>query len=111
LAAEAPAAAATAPPTLGRAIEASTGCPRGRPGEIVVCRRGNASERYRIPEALRPNGFDYFQEDVDGVSRERHRLLEGRRKRDRFLLASGAAGSTGCLSKKFRAWEQQMAGH
>ncbi len=96
---------------LGRAIDSVTGCPRGKPGEIVVCRRGNAGERYRIPEALRPDGFDFHQEAIDGVSRERHRLLEGGESGIGSCSASGAAGASGCLSQKFRAWEQQRAGH
>lgn len=104
------AAEASAMP-LGKAIDAALGCPRGRAGEIVVCRRSGASERYRIPEALRPNGFDYFQEDIDGVSRERHRLLEGGESGIGSCSPSGASGASGCLSQKFRAWEQQRAGH
>lgn len=96
---------------LGKAIDAAVGCPRGRAGEIVVCRRSGASERYRIPEALRPNGFDYVQEDIDGVSRERHRLLEGGESGIGSCSASGASGASGCLAEKFRAWEQQRAGH
>lgn len=107
LAAEAPAAA----PTLDKAIEAAVGCPVARTGEIVVCRRGRVSDRYRIPEALRPNGFDFFQEDVDGVSRERHRLMEGGGSGIGSCSASGASGASGCLTQKFRAWEQQKAGH
>ncbi|MFC0302966.1 hypothetical protein EIK56_09320 [Sphingomonas sp. C8-2] len=99
------------PSTLGTAIETATGCPRGRSGEIVVCRRGNASERYRIPEALRPDGFDFHQQDVDGVSRERHRLMEGGEGGIGSCSPSGAAGASGCLAQKFRAWEQQKAGH
>lgn len=96
---------------LGKAIEEATGCPRGRSGEIVVCRRGGATERYRIPEAVRPDGFDFHQEEVDGVSRERHRLLEGGEGGIGSCSASGPWGASGCLRQKFRAWEQQKAGH
>jgi hypothetical protein len=96
---------------LGKAIEAAVGCPRGRSGEIVVCRRGRTSERYRIPEALRADGFDFSQQAVDGVSRERHRLMEGGGSGIGSCSASGAAGASGCLAQKFRAWEQQKAGH
>ena len=107
LAAEAQAAA----PSLGRAIEDAIGCPAGRSGEIVVCRRGDRSERYRIPEPLRPNGFDFSQQDVDGVSRERHRLMDVGASGIGSCSPSGAAGASGCLVQKFRAWEQQKAGH
>lgn len=105
------AAEAAAAPSLGAAMESAMGCPRGKTGEIIVCRRGDAAKRYRIPEAVRPNGFDYFQEEIDGVSRERHRLMEGGESGIGSCSPSGAAGASGCLTQKFRAWEMQRAGH
>jgi len=96
---------------LARAIENATGCPPGRGGEIVVCRRGSPSERYRIPEALRADGFDFHQQGVDSVSRERNRLMEGGGIGIGSCSPSGAAGASGCMTQKFRAWEQQRAGH
>lgn len=107
LAAEAPAAA----PSLKTAIDTAMGCPTGRSGEIVVCRRGDRAQRYRIPEALRPNGFDFHQMEIEGASRERHRLMEGGGSGIGSCSASGAAGASGCLAQQFRAWEQQRAGH
>lgn len=96
---------------LGQAIDAATACPRGNANEIVVCRRQAPSERYRLPEIFRKQGFDFFQEEVDGVSRERNRLMEGGEGGIGSCSASGAAGASGCLLKKFRAGEQQRAGH
>lgn len=99
------------PPSLGQAIEAATGCPPRVAGEIVVCRRKAPSEPYRIPLELRPNGFDFSQKAVDGVSRERHRLMEGGESGIGSCSASGAGGASGCLVRSFREWEQQRAGH
>jgi len=98
-------------PSLGKAIEATIGCPPGKDGEIVVCRGRDRNVPYRIPAELRANGFDFSQEDVDGVSRERHRLMEGGEGGIGSCSPSGAAGASGCLTQKFRAWEQQRAGH
>ena len=105
------AADAVTTPSLGQAIADAVGCPRGRNGEIVVCRRDSPSERYRIPFALRPDGFDFSQQGVDGVSRERHRLMEGGASGTGSCSPSGAGGWTGCLVQGFRASEQQRAGH
>ena len=104
--------AAQAAMPLGKAMEEARGCRAGAVGEIVVCRRGRGASRYRIPEAVRPDGFDFSQEDVDGASRERHRLMEGGKGSGVGSCSpSGAAGASGCLTQKFRAWEQQRAGH
>ena len=104
------AAQVTARSPLGQALDAATQCYQGKGDEIVVCRR-SPSERYRIPAELRDPGFDFHQEEVDGVSRERHRLMEGGGGGTGSCSASGAGGASGCITEKFRAWEQQRAGH
>lgn len=96
---------------LDKAIAAATDCQRGKAGEILVCRRGQGSERYRIPEVLRDPGFDFSDMSVEGVSRERHRLLDAGASGIGSCSASGAGGMTGCMVQKFRQWEQQKAGH
>jgi len=98
-------AAAPTPTPLARALE-SVGCPRGAEGEIIVCRRGDARQRYRIPETLRSNGFD-VRGSVDSVSRERNRLIDAGAAGEMSCSTVGTNGHAGCQIREFRAWRQQ----
>jgi len=95
-------------PPLAKALE-SIGCPRGAHNEIVVCRRGDAGERYRIPEALRSPGFDP-KGPIASVSRERNGLMDAGAGGVTECSNVGTAGHAGCQIKQFRAWKEQKAG-
>ena len=90
---------------LARALE-SVGCPRKPNGEIVVCRRGDAPQRYRIPEALRDPGFDP-RGTVASVSRERNGLIDPGAGGEMTCSTVGTNGHAGCQIKQFRAWREQ----
>ncbi len=95
-------------PTIADAVHAAADPCAARGDEIVVCRRRQAGDRYRLPRIDR--GFDPGG-PVDSVSRERHRLLDadgaapdGTRG---SCSAVGASGATGCMIKGWRERDQQ----
>jgi hypothetical protein len=82
----------------------SGSCSSSSPDEVVVCGHGRPPANYRLPE---PKGFDPRGE-VESVSRERHRLMEGGEggiHSCNFVVGSGSW--TGCELRGLRRAEQQ----
>lgn len=102
---------AAAPPSIGDALrQAIDSCPADRPtNEIVVCKRREEQQRYRMPP-MPDRGFDPLGA-VDSVSRERHRLIDGDGASPDLTRGScssvGASGWTGCQIKTWREHDQQ----
>lgn len=80
-----------------------------RAGEIVVCRKNDEQQRFRLP-AMPDRGFDPLG-GRDSVSRERHRLIDGDGASQDLTRGScsavGASGFTGCMVKGWREADQQ----
>ncbi len=71
-------------------------CPRSTDDDVVVCARKPERERYRIPEALRPNGTR--QEREAWASRARSLETVGRTGIN-SCSPVGPGGFTGCLDQ------------
>jgi hypothetical protein len=100
-----------ATPSIGDVVrEAIDPCRKPHPaGEIVVCRKTDAQQRFRLPAAP-DRGFDPLG-GRDSVSRERHRLIDGDGASQDLTRGScsavGASGFTGCMIKSWREADQQ----
>jgi hypothetical protein len=98
-------------PSIGDMVhEAIDPCRAPHPaGEILVCRRPGAQQRFRLPP-MPDRGFDPLG-GRDSVSRERHRLIDGDGASQDLTRGScsavGASGWTGCMIKGWREADQQ----
>lgn len=103
---------ALAAPDIDSAIKTAIDpCPAAAPSSgITVCgrTRDEQNRRFRMP-ADPDRGFDPSGE-MESVSRERHRLMDGAPGQDLTRGSCsivGASGSTGCTIKKWRENDQQ----
>lgn len=75
--------------------------------DIVVCGKKDRASRYLLP--LHSKGFDPKGE-MESVSRERNKLLEGGESGIGSCSTVGAGGATGCLQQGWKREYQQRAG-
>ncbi len=77
-------------------------CPRGADGEIVICGRRPAQERFRIPEALRDDAAGDDPESVSWAARSESLEYAGRTG-IQSCSPVGPGGNSGCLAELIRA--------
>ena len=78
-------------------------CPRPE-GEVIVCRRRPAAERYRIPQAYRPGGD---RQETQGWAGQQQALRTVGATGAGSCSAVGPGGHTGCLAQQIRQAEAE----
>jgi hypothetical protein len=79
-------------------------CPRGTGDEIIVCARRPESERYRIPERLRPRSNN---PDNQSWAARAESLEYLGRTGTQSCSTVGPGGFTGCWEQMVRAWREE----
>ncbi|MGN6269370.1 MAG: hypothetical protein ACTHM0_05695 [Sphingomonas sp.] len=80
-------------------------CPTDSDGrEIVVCKRRNADEQFRIPKELRE--LEVTPQNESWANRSQDALNAGASGIGSCSV-SGAGGDTGCFSKQAQAWKRE----
>jgi hypothetical protein len=80
-------------------------CPTDSDGrEIVVCKRRDADEQFRIPKELRE--LEVAPENESWSNRSQDALNAGASGIGSCSV-SGAGGDTGCFSKQAQAWKRE----
>ena len=83
-------------------VYGSDPCPRGANGEVIICGRRGAQERFRIPEALRDDAAADDPENVSWAARNQSLEYAGRTG-IQSCSTVGPGGQTGCLAELIRA--------
>jgi hypothetical protein len=105
LAAAAPASAQNAVENGVLVIYGNQKCPTDSSGrEIVICKRRDAAEQFRIPKELRE--LEVTPENESWTARSQDTLNAGSSGIGSCTV-SGAGGDTGCFSKQAQAWKQE----
>ena len=99
-----PAMAQNAPQNGILVIYGNQKCPTDTQGrEIVVCKRRDADEQYRIPKELRDG--EVAPENESWAARSQDTLNAGSAGIGSCSV-SGAGGDTGCFAKQAQAWRR-----
>lgn len=105
LALAAPASAQNAASNGVLVIYGDQKCPTDTQGrEIVVCKRRNADEQFRIPKELRE--LEVTPQNESWAARSQDTLGAGASGIGSCSV-SGAGGDTGCFSKQAQAWKRE----
>jgi hypothetical protein len=105
LALAAPASAQNAASNGVLVIYGDQKCPTDSSGrEIVVCKRRNADEQFRIPKELRE--LEVTPQNESWAARSQDTLGAGASGIGSCSV-SGAGGDTGCFSKQAQAWKRE----
>lgn len=100
----APALAQQAPSIAEIVVYGNDPCPRSTDDEVVVCSRRPETERYRIPEKLRPSGT---RQQGEAWARRAKVLETVGDTGVNSCSPVGPAGFTGCLTQVINEAKQQ----